>query len=254
MRYCSTNNVSLQYRQISDEVKYPFADLTNAIDFAKGHREKRVIIVIPLNKDLNKLHNLHKENNNIILSFINIRDLIDYAEKYSNIEDRHYMLEQPVISWNMVSILKYNLVSDIIIAEPLVFQLDEIAKNIKNEGINVRVNPILGRHKLSKDSPMNHFFILPQHANLYNDYIDVLELNKDILCDIYIYRKEYKDNLCYLINNFDLDLHPNVIDKHFIEARLNCGQKCVISPNHCHYCYRIGQLYTRLRQIENNKN
>ena len=31
------------------------------------------------------------------------------------------MLEQPVISWNMVSILKYNLVSDIIIAEPLVF-------------------------------------------------------------------------------------------------------------------------------------
>ena len=44
----------------------------------------------------------------------------------------------------------------------------------------------------------------------------------------------------YLINNFDLDLHPNVIDRHFIEARLNCGQKCVISPNHCHYCYRIG--------------
>ena len=87
---------------------------------------------------------------------------------------------------------------------------------------------------------MNHFFILPQHANLYNDYIDVFELNKDILCDIYIYRKEYKDNLCYLINNFDLDLHPNVIDKHFIVARLNCGQKCVISPNHCHYCYRIG--------------
>ena len=60
--------------------------------------------------------------------------------------------------------------------------------------------------------------------------------------------------VCYLINNFDLDLHPNVIDRHFIDARLNCGQKCVISPNHCHYCYRIGQLYTRLRQIENNKN
>lgn len=254
MKYSVTNNVSLHYKNISDEVKYPFSDLTNAIDFSKAHREKRIIIVIPPNKDLNKLFNLHKENNNIVFSFVNLGDLINYAEKYSNIEDRHYMLEQPVISWNMVSILKYNLVSDIIIAEPLTFQMNDVAKNIKNEGINVRVNPILGRHKLSKDSPMNHFFILPQYAKEYEDYIDVLELNKDVLCDIYIERKEYKNNLRYLINNFDLDLPPSAIDNRFISSRLNCNQRCVMSPSNCHYCYNIGELYTKIRKIENNKN
>ena len=109
------------------------------------------------------------------------------------------------------------------------------------------------RNEREMASEGRHEKVYFKHVNLYDNYIDVLELNKDILCDIYIYRKEYKNNLRYLINNFDLDLHSNAIDGNFVKNRLDCGQKCVISPNHCHYCYRIGQLYTKLHKIENNK-
>lgn len=272
MKYCINGNTGIKYRKMCNEIRYFISEFNQAIQFARDYSDKKIIISIPTLNDvhcpnINKLYTIHKEIKNIYYEFQSLSDLIKYVKDnqlLKNInEDRHYMFGQPVISWAMVMILRYYKVSDILIAEPLTFNMENIKKGIKDEGISVRVNPALSKHNYAlentNDPSINHFWIIPEYVYLYEDYIDVLELSdesvsrQETLCRTYINYDTYGNNLKFLIKNFDIDIIPNVLDEKFFKRRLNCNQTCLISSQNCHYCSTFAKFNTQIKQIISKK-
>ena len=269
MKFCVTSNSSLMTRKIADEVKYTIHRLNDAIEFATAYSDKRVIVTInSLAEDkvpaIDKLFNIHKEIPNLYYEFKILQDLIKYSKAYQEQirEDRHIMFAQPVISWAMVMILRYYMVSDILIAEPLTFNMPDVMNGIKKEGIAVRVNPTLSKHVLATentdDSCMNHFWVPPEYVHLYEEYVDTMELCQDAnepnreetLLRLYAVDKSYKSELRFLIKNFDIHMRTAYLDTTFFTRRINCGQRCLISKNNCHFCSALPRLYTKIKEGE----
>ena len=269
MKFCVTSNSALTTRKIADEVKYTIHRLNDAIEFATTYPDKRIIVTIhSLAEDkvpaIDKLFNIHKEIPNLYYEFKILQDLIKYSKAYQEQirEDRHVMFGQSVISWAMVMILRYYMVSDILIAEPLTFNMPDVMKGIKNEGIAVRVNPTLSKHILATenadDSCMNHFWVPPEYVHLYEAYVDTMELCQDAddssreetLLRLYAVDKSYKSELRFLIKNFDISMRTAYLDNTFFTRRMNCGQRCLISKNNCHFCSALPRLYTKIKEGE----
>ena len=269
MKFCVTSNSALMTRKIADEVKYTIHRLNDAIEFATTYPNKRIIVTIHSLAEekvpaIEKLFNIHKEIPNLYYEFKILQDLIRYSKAYQEQikEDRHVMFAQPVISWAMVMILRYYMVSDILIAEPLTFNMPDVMKGIKNEGIAVRVNPTLSKHILAtentEDSCMNHFWVPPEYVHLYEQYVDTMELCQDAnesnreetLLRLYAVDKSYKSELRFLIKNFDISMRTAYLDTTFFTRRMNCGQRCLISKNNCHFCSALPRLYTKIKKGE----
>lgn len=269
MKYCIFSTIGYAWRDKVDEIKFALSNLNQAIEYAKEHSDKRVIVEISTldvgqrSPGKIKLRSIHKEIPNIHYSFTKLNELITYVrylwEEDGNQEDRHYMFDQPVISWAMVMILRYYKVTDILIAEPLTFRMEDVYKGIKSEGIAVRVRPAESKHFYAidtDDNAMNHFWLLPQAIKTYEKYIDVIDFShefgngrEEALCKLFINDKNYDNLLKYYLNNCEDDnnLPATMLDDKFFIRRLNCGQTCLISPNNCHYCSTFVTLHNALK-------
>lgn len=271
MKYCIQSSISYAWRDKVDEIKFTLSNFNQAIEYAKEHPNKRVIVEIHTldvgqhSPGKFKLRSIHKELPNIHYSFTKLNELITYVrnlwEEDGNQEDRHYMFDQPVISWAMVMILRYYKVTDILIAEPLTFRMEDVYKGIKSEDIAVRVRPAESKHFYASDTDdnaMNHFWLLPQAIEVYERYVDIIDFSyetsdarEEVLCKLFINDGKYDNLLKYYLNNCDEDnaLPSSMLDKKFFQRRLNCGQTCLISPNNCHYCSSFVKLWNSMKPV-----
>lgn len=267
MKYCISSSIGYAWRDKVDEVKFALSNLNQAIEYATEHKDKRIIVEVnTLSRapNVTKMYSIHTELPNIHYSFDKLNELISYVRNIDNQEDRHWMFNQPVISWAMIMILRYYKVTDILIAEPLTFRMEDVYKGIKSEGIAVRVVPSNSKHLYAvdtNDNSMNHFWVLPQYINVYEKYIDVIDLSyelsdarEEVLCKLFINDKNYDNLLKYYLNNCedDNELPARMLDDKFFIRRLNCGQTCLISPNNCHYCSTFVTLHKALK-VANSK-
>lgn len=260
MKYCTSNYQWETYRMKVQELRFSIKNINGALHFLENekHSEHRVILEIPdvnnMGISLDKLIPLAKENKQIVLDLFKLEDLITVA-KASN-KECSYMYHYQVTTWALIQILCYYNVSDILLGEPLVFEMDKVRDNIKSHGINIRVCPHLGRQITEPvDDGSCHFWILPQHMHLYENVIDVCDLldnnitREATIVDVYTCGKPYVLPMNLLITNFDREVSGGRITEDLIRGRKNCGQRCMVNGMSCHSC----DIYMRLAEAVKRK-
>ena len=153
----------------------------------------------------------------------------------------------------MVQILLYYHVSDITIGEPLIFNVNELQKNIHSQGVTIRIRPDKARTgietTLVEESGINHFWLLPQHISLYENYVDVIDLidnsvtRESELVNIYTRNQPYSAMIDTLILGLNCPIGADFFDDKFEVRRLTCGQTCIKNKNNCHFCDQYAKMY-----------
>ena len=257
MKYCTSNYQWEAYRMKVQELRFSIKNLNGALHFLENerHQEHRILLEIPdihnMGITQEKLWTLAKENRQLVLDFFKLEDLIIAAKATD--KQCNYMYHYQVTTWALVQILMYYHVSDMLIGEPITFEMDRVQNNIKSVyDINIRVCPHLGRQiSESVDDGVKHFWILPQHMYLYENIIDVCDLidnntvREGTLVDIYTKGEPYIMPLNLLITNCDKDIPAGRITEDMIKRRKNCGQKCMVNKNLCHMC----SLFIKLAEV-----
>ena len=266
MKFCTSYYQNENIRRKVNELRWSMYSFTGAIEYSEGHPDIRIIVEILNLSDsrtpsMDILNNIQQENNQIYYDFYSLDDLIAYAD-YT--QSNHIMYHQPALTWNLVQILLAYNVSDITIGEPLTFSMNDIEKNIRSLGVNVRVRPYIARNsyqmKLQNDNGAHHFWILPQHLYLYENYIDVIDLIDDNiareegLVNAYTSTLPYNAYLSTLIQGLNTEVGAQFIDETFVNSRLNCGQYCMKNKNSCHRCDQYIKMYDVINLLKKNSN
>lgn len=266
MKFCTSYYQNEDMRKKVDELRWSAYSLSNALEYSERHPDTRIIIEILNLADertpsTDMLQKIQQENQQIYYDFYSLDDLITYAD-YT--QSNHIMYHQPALTWNLVQILLACNVSDITIGEPLTFNMNDVEKNIRSLGVKVRVRPYIARNnyqmKLQNDNGAHHFWILPQHLYLYENYIDVIDLIDDNtvreigLINAYTSTLPYNAHLSTLIQGLNSDIGAGFIDETFVNSRLNCGQYCMKNKNSCHRCDQYIKMYDVINLLKKNSN
>ena len=256
MKFCTSYFQPDFIRNQVQEVRFSIMALMPALEYAGRHPDKKVIIEILSLADskmpsVNKLYDLQQENNNVYYDFYALYDLVSYSRAHDH-APRHIMLHQPVDTWGLIQILMYYHVSDITIDEPLTFDLPNVLKDIKSHDINIRIRPNIAKNRYEKemetDNGLHHFWVLPQHLNFYEDYIDVIDLidnnseREAALVKTYL-SGNYEASLSLLVEGIEKDIGAPFITDKFVTRRLSCGQVCMKSKDYCHHCDQYAKMY-----------
>ena len=257
MRLC-INNYSLVNDKIQ-EIRFPFRMMNEAMDYSKAHKDKKIIMEIyDLNQDkmpeIDTLRSL-QEQTGFFYDFFDFSNFVEYGkitEPFSEKDEfdkihlwRHIMYHYPATTWAMVKICTYYKATDIMVGEPLVFQCDQL-RYLRNLGFKIRANPHIGmNYALAQtgEDGLNHFWVLPQHMPLYDDYIDVFELDEtDAQKEkslINLYMSDFPYDLNLLIANYNCSeiIFGSNITEEYVKHRFNCGQRCLLPNGGCHFCF-----------------
>lgn len=256
MKYCTSYFQSEPVRQKIDELRFSTAAMNDALGYAERHSDKRVIIeFLDLHAEhiptIEKLHKLHQEQPNIYYDFYNLHDLVEYARAFDR-QANYIMYHQPALTWGLVQILLYYKVCDIVIGEPLAFNMNELEKNVHPHA-RIRIRPYFAKPEIARgietDSGIHHFWVLPQHMHFYEPYVDVIDLidnnivRETALVNTYTSNKEFSARLDTLIEGVECGVGASFIDDKFVQRRLTCGQSCLKNSNYCHYCDQYVKMY-----------
>lgn len=241
--------------------------MSNAITLANKYPEKRIVIHIVDLKGtiaLDKILNLLVETKNLYLELYNIEDLLTISSQLSIREcpNKKIFYHHPVTTFNMIYFLMQQNVSDIVLGEPIVFNLTEVRKMIpKDSGVIIRANPAEGRPQLynlikNVDDGLYHFWVTPQATYLYDNYIDIFDLSdsneirESTLITVF-QKKEYPHSLRSLCKNVDNDIPCGMFSEEDLRYRLTCKQRCIQGT--CHRCKIISDMYLRVKDLTNGK-
>lgn len=263
MRICASYHINPKFWNNLDEIRFSVGASIAALEYAASHPDKKVIIET-LHADEDDLtpelvNSLLEENENLYFDFYEIDDLIKYANGL-----RKYMYHYPVSTFNMLYFLLQYPLSDITISEPMTFDLDTLKITLDHldpeERPCIRVNPAIGRPTLFNniadiDDGLKHFWLLPQHMEIYDPYIDVVDLldnnhvREETLVQIFR-NKRYNNELRYYLLNGENTTEGVLIDDAFAKRRINCRQVCMRGKTsfRCNYCWAETELYRKLKE------
>jgi hypothetical protein len=146
---------------------------------------------------------------------------------------------------------QYN-VTDIYICEDLGFRLDEL-QNLRGKGIALRIFPDVAQSSNFKIPDLCKFFVRPEGLDVYEDYIDTIELwhcNRQLSVVYEIYKQRqwsgYLEDLILDFSN-DFSLNNATVVPLFDTIRVKCGRNCLVN-NNCHYCFRNLELSPLLEE------
>lgn len=216
---------------------------------------------------------LYNKYPDVIFNFINLSDLYEFRTKAPKAS---IAFANTIESYQLLYTLMQYKVTDVLLGEPLVFDIYTINEYIKDQNSNCRIH-ILPIGKIPEYLPpdedyFKHFWVLPQHLYLYDQYVDVCNIitnditREDKLCELYIQTKEYhgfmtvllnrdipkqKANELNLIQNIDSSkIRSDLIQDGFALQKLSCRQKCINSyPSRCHACETQLALINKMRRM-----
>lgn len=258
-------NFCVSHRQIKGnhskltEVRFKNQAINEAIEFAANHFDKKVIIEITNKNEtpLQMMLNLQEEYPNVYYDFHDLATLIDYSKKYkakfTKAQDTYpYMLHIAVMNWGLVLILRYYKVSDILIGEPLFFQMTKVKREIKDKGIKIRFKPTTRMAEAfagTEEPGIRHAWMIPSQMYLYEDYIDVLELvdekasREEALVNIFAGTTKFNFSISAICPSVVPGIPAAYVDEEWTRRRLNCEQKCLENSNGCVYCEAKIKMY-----------
>ena len=146
------------------------------------------------------------------------------------------------------------LVSDVFIGNILGFELDKVRELADSKGVNIRCFPNVAQAAWNGANPITKFFIRPEDALFYSDYIDSFELfdigqNIPLLFQLYKYDKSWGGDLREIITYFNEYVDNRLIDGQWAKSRYKCGKKCAKGEN-CNICHRIVEMSETMSEKE----
>lgn len=151
-------------------------------------------------------------------------------------------------------------VTDVVIAGPLAFDLENVRKT--TPGVQLRLVPnVAFNDGLPRDGVIGSW-VRPQDIDIYAEYIDVFEFEdvqnktrEQALYRIYFDEKEWMGEMRDLITNFDYDGNCGYLSKFLTDVRIGCKMNC-LSGSRCRLCYSSLNFANEkmIEKIESKKN
>ena len=249
MKYCTHYYKNFRYNTNLDEVILDYATYRDSIvnEMDKWNEDQRIIVdiclggtveIIPILQMCMKKHKEFAVRLDIIqedmVKALRGVDIPFFYANYAKTLDEVYGMIQ-------------RRVSDIYITESLAFNIEKIGSYCKYKNVNVRMIPNIAQYHTGfrKEIPDPYkFFIRPEDVDLYEAYVDVLEIlgPDNRLSVIYeIYRNKVWDgDLGQLIVGFDNPFPNAGMIPLFGPKRLSCRQECMYEK--CSLCKQAKEL------------
>lgn len=259
MRICTSYRQPQSVQIKAQEIRYPISLLDSVLERLETDYITDIIVEIydyDANTDVapEKIHDLATSFSNLFFDFFKFDDFKFFAGTY---EERKYMYHFPVNTYMDVQyLLQYQGLAAITLEEPLTFDLPNVHKAIKwdeERNIQIRVYPAIGKPSRYRDyvgdNGINHFWILPQHLYLYEDYIDVIELTdkserrERALVNMYSNQIPYLLSIDPLFPGVDSNMMGAFVDEDWVEKRIKCQQTCLQKGIHCGLCLRQDKFF-----------
>lgn len=191
------------------------------------------------------------EDNETLIQQVNIlRDIVQnytiecssiaYAKALIKNEFNAY-IRYPISDWEtLINFINIG-VSDVYIDSALGFQIKKVFDLCHNKKIIIRVSPTVSPTAAIVGIRPNSFFIRPEDIQIYSQYIGVIDFKEsdqekeDTLFSIYK-RGSFLYNLKDLLDDCTFSVQNPFIKPEFGQARLTCGQRCLIPGHSCHLC------------------
>lgn len=248
------------------------------VDFLKSHDKQRIIVDImnfddfinflemPLIfKRLKSEYNL----NNWALRFNVDTSRIDEAEIFLKdlgiIEDEQkidYFYRRAAETFEQLQRLLCTKVSDVYITNSLCFDIVRVKNVLRSFAAQprLRIYPNICQSYWSQIKSIHTFFVRPEDVELYEDYVDVMEIYAetvpqkalaDVYLNIYQDSKSWMGDLKEYLIGCNESIYNPYIFKFFGEKRLNCKKRCIIDGK-CRMCFDQDE-YIKLMSTTMNK-
>ena len=254
-------NYHSKFLEKADEIKCPFNQLGQIYNFIKEHPEKRYVIADASSQ----------EHNRMLEQIDTVRSIVrDYTIECGSMTSLKSLIKQgykaylrfPVSDWEMFYDFLDLGISDIYIDGALGFQIKQVAQICKEHKVLVRVSPTVSPAAAIKGLKPYSFFIRPEDLKLYEKYIDIIDFKitqqekEDATFSIYK-RGNFIYNLQDLLDQTTFSVPNPYIKPEFGQARLNCGQHCLLPGRSCHLCETqislTNLVHTYFSQVEKEK-
>lgn len=263
MKYAITFAKTFRYFDLIDEVIItPYKGDVEIIEYVEKtfKPEQRVILdlteleesKISSFKDMVTILRKLKEINPLITAKISITFPKEDIDELKDAEIPFIFMEYAE-NFEMFYVQKELGASDIYVTGALGFYLDKLQPFRDKVKLRVFPNIAQSTRGTTKLLPqLIKFYIRPEDIELYQDYIDVLEIFpcKDRTTVIYeIYkRQQWLGKLSDIIMDLDNDIDNDVISPYFALHRIKCHQDCLL--DRCTLCQQIYSLGKKFEEAE----
>lgn len=167
-----------------------------------------------------------------------------------------FFFDFPVKNWETLKYLVDCGVTDVMIGGKLQFDLPEVHKFTKENGVNVRVIANYAWHTNPFCEPIKKPFIRPEDIDMYEPFIDILDFavvnsnDQKVVVEAYRDKKRWAGDLTTLILGLGSNVPINnmCLDPAFGRFRLNCKHKCEDCLSSCEICTRMFELAKTLNE------
>lgn len=235
MKYSIPAGSGIKILSKADEIKIPYGRISEFQDYFNQYPNASYVITIDdrteqpnfkLLKDINKQTDL------------TIELLVLTQTQQYNEHNLKWFWKFPIQTFYDLQGLKDLGASQVLIDAPLFFDLP----NVKKYGLKVRaVANQCYQSYIPRANGLHGCWILPQHIELYENYIYVIEfvyknyiqLNK--LIEVYKKQKSWVECCNLPFKYFGRnDIYGNMITEDLAKARIKCKQRC--AQGLCHLC------------------
>ncbi len=233
-----------------------YKDLTKAMELLRNNKEIRTVF---------KVDNLMLGSN--LEDFKMLSQVYDVVFATNSIKNLEILLKEEIPCFQMAKVSDIDTlvtycemgVTDVYLAGALAFDISNASKIAKGYGVKTRILPNIVTHSCTgiiapEDAEpyiddFSGFWVNPNGLELYEDYVDYVELAcvdklQETVYEIYFLDKHYDGMLSDFLVNSKEAIRSSLLPKEFTEARLNCGKRCV-GLHRCSKCFKyrvIAQL------------
>lgn len=206
----------------------------NLINYIKTSKIK-VVADVTQYKDL-------KDSINIFEACLNISNKFTLKISLSQSEFIPLLMEKNINfffaegadTWDKLHSFILNGVSEVYITNELGFDIIRVSDVCKKFDIKVRVYPNIAQTSAIYSQNLDtfkFFYIRPEDAELYEEYVDVFEFygpvdRQEVLYKIYEINKNWPDDLSILILGLKCNVISDTINPALGGRRLSCKKKC----------------------------
>lgn len=249
MKYAVHYYKSFRYFNQVDEIVFDYKGTEYLTEFIPNLLKLKQRAIINISQlDIEEIFEylliLKQRHENFVVQ-LNWFNQLDWIPALEEMQIKYMFINFATNIEQVYAFSQYNI-TDIYICEGLGFRLNEL-QNLRNKGISLRVFPDVAQSNRQYAVPaINRFFIRPEGLDVYEDYIDTIELwhcdnRLSVVYEIYKQRhwNGYLEDL--ILDLEDISLNNNTLLPLFDTIRVKCGRGCLID-NSCHYCFRNLEL------------
>lgn len=256
MKYAITYTKNFRHYDEVDEVIFPYkgiSDEEGLIEIVTNtltREDQRAIILVDKYEQsiddlipiIRKLKTVHE---NMVVS-LNLDYQHEWIDKLKEAEIPFMFVNFATTVTQIAAMVIFGA-KEVYLAEDICFRLEKLQLFREIDGIKFRIFPdILQTPRRCSSLPqITNFFIRPEDVDLYEKYVDVIEIfrkdsRQSVVYEIYK-QGQWRGPLSDLIIDFTEEINGSSFIPDFGRARLGCGRRCAMTDcDICTYSVEVG--------------